>query len=175
MSKIMEEEVVDQACYSMNLEIGRLGFSLLQLVYGCSLFISGMSEGNMNTDEASDSEQVETMMRRQMMVREEFRKADSLDRMKRLMEIIFEYKDTSYETGDRVYIQDCITSRWDGSAIVKHHQGNEVNVTHRNSELSVSNTRVRPYDDEVVESEDNRSTGEQDQVELDEEKKTERG
>ena len=92
-----------------------------------------------------------------------------------MKERLYKYRATSYEPGDRVYIQDCITGRSYGPTIVKHHQGNEVNVTHRNSELSVSNTRVRPYDDEVVESEDNRSTGEQDQVELDEEKKTERG
>ena len=76
----------------------------------------------MNKDKVLHSELVEKIMRRQMRVREEFRKADSLDRMKRLMkERIYEYKDMSYEPGDRVYIQDCITSRWDGPAIVKHH------------------------------------------------------
>ena len=57
-----------------------------------------MSEGNINTDEASDSELVEEIMRRQMKVREEFRRADSLDRLKKLMkERLYEYKDMSYE------------------------------------------------------------------------------
>ena len=37
---------------------------------------------------------------------------------------------------------------------MKFHQGNEVKVTFERSELSVSNTRVRPYEDKVIESED---------------------
>ena len=92
MSKILEEdnsisieEAVDRACYSKNLEIGRLGFSPLQLAHGHSPFIPGMSEGDLNTDEVSDLELVEKIMRRQMKVREEFQKADSSDRLKRLM------------------------------------------------------------------------------------------
>ena len=71
-------------------------------------------------------------MRRQMKVREEFRRADSSDQLKKLMkERIYEYKDMSSEPGDRVYIQDSITGRWDGPATVKLHQGNEVNMTKR--------------------------------------------
>ena len=103
------EEAVDQACYSKNLEIGRLGFSLIQITHGHSPFIPGVSEGNMNTDEVSISELVEKIMRRQMKVREEFQKADSSDRLKRLMkERLYQQKDTIYEPGDSVYIQDCI-------------------------------------------------------------------
>ena len=80
-------------------------------------------------DEVSDSELVEKIMRRHMKVREEFRKADSSYRLKRLMkERLYQYKDTIYESGDRVYIQDRISGRWDRPAIVKFHQGNEVNV-----------------------------------------------
>ena len=81
-----------------------------------------------------------------------------------MKERIYKYKDMSYEPGDRVYIQDSITGRWDGPATVKLHQGNEVNMTHKNSELSVSNTRVRPYDDKVIESKDKKSMEEGDQV-----------
>ena len=81
-----------------------------------------------------------------------------------MKERIYEYKDMSYEPGDRVYIQDSITGRWDGPATVKLHQGNEVNMTHKNSELSVSNTRVRPYNDKVIESKDEKSIEEGDQV-----------
>ena len=52
-------------------------------------------------------ELVEKIMRRQMKVREEFQKADSSDQLKRLMkERLYQYKDTSYEPGDRAYIQD---------------------------------------------------------------------
>ena len=41
--------------------------------------------------------------------------SDSSDRLKKLMkERIYEYKDMSYEPGDRVYIQDSITGRWEG-------------------------------------------------------------
>ena len=81
---------------------------------------------------------------------------DSLDRLKKLKkERIYEYKDMSSEPGERVYIQDSITGRWDGPATVKLHQGNEVNMTNKNSELSVSNMRVRPYDDK--ESKDEKS------------------
>ena len=48
----------------------------------------------MNTDKVSDSEQVEKMMRRQMMVREEFLNAYSSDWMKRLMkERTYKYKE----------------------------------------------------------------------------------
>ena len=73
----------------------------------------------MNTDEISDSELMEKIMRRQMKVSKEFRKADSSDRLKRLMkERLYQYKDPIYEPGDRVYIQDCISGRWDGPAIV---------------------------------------------------------
>ena len=119
----------------------------------------------MNTGEVSDFKLVEKIRRRQMKVREEFRKADSSDRLKRLMkERIYKYKDTIYEPGDRVYIQHHITGRWDGPATVKLHQGNEANVTHKNSELSVSNTRVRPYNDKVIESKDKKSMKEGDQV-----------
>ena len=40
------------------------------------------------------------IMRRQMMVREKFRRTDSSDRMKRVMkERIYEYKDMIYEPG----------------------------------------------------------------------------
>ena len=92
-----------------------------------------------------------------------------------MKERIYEYKDMSYEPGDRVYIQDSITGRWDGPATVKLHQGNEVNMTHKNSELSVSNTRVRPYNDKVVESEDKKSMEEGDQVKSEEEKNREKG
>ena len=107
------EEAVDRACYSKNLEIGHLGFSPLQIAHGRSPFIPGVSEGNMNTDEVSDSELVEKIMRRQMKVREEFRKADSSDRLKRLMkERLYQYKDTIYEPGERVYIQDRIYGRF---------------------------------------------------------------
>merc|ERR1711997_1292126 len=82
-------------------------------------------------------------MRRQMKVREEFRKADSSDRLKRLMkERIYQYKDAVYEPGVKVYIQDRISGRWDGPAIVKIHQGNEVKVTFERSELSVSFTLI---------------------------------
>ena len=169
MLKIMEEdksisieEAVDRACYSKNLEIGRLGFSPIQIAHGRSPFIPGVSEGNLNTDEMSDSELVEKIMRRQMKVRAEFRKADSSDRLRRLMkERLYQYKDAVYEPGDRVYIQDRISGRWDGPAIVKFHQGNEVNVTFEHSELSVSNTRVRPYEDKVIESEEKQVPGEE--------------
>ena len=90
-----------------------------------------------------------------MEIRKEFRKADSSDRLKRLMkERIYKYKNIIYEPGERVYVQDRISSRWDGPAIVKSHQGNEVNVMHKQSELSVSNMRIRPYDNKVVESEE---------------------
>ena len=64
-----------------------------------------------------------------------------------------------------MYIQDCISGRWDGPAIVKFHQGNEVNIIYKHSELSVSNTRVRPYDDKVIESEEEQVTEEKDKVE----------
>ena len=119
MLKVLEEdksisigEAVDQACYSKNLEIRCLGFSSHPLAHGHSPFIPGVSEGNMNTDEVSDSELVEKIMRRQMKVREEFWKADSSDRLKRLMkERLYQYKDASYEPGDRVYIQDRISGR----------------------------------------------------------------
>ena len=149
------EEAVDRACYSKNLEIRHLGFSLIQLAYGCSPFIQGRSEGNMDTDKLSDYEIVERIMRRQMQIREDFRKADSSDRLKKLLkERIYAYKDTIYEPGDRVYVQDRISGRWDGPAIVKFHQGNKVNVMYKQSKLSVSNTRIRPYDDKVMESED---------------------
>ena len=84
--------------------------------------------------------------------------SDSSDRLKKLKkERIYEYKDMSSEPGERVYIQDSITGRWDGPATVKLHQGNEVNMTNKNSELSVSNMRVRPYDDKVIESKDKKS------------------
>ena len=84
--------------------------------------------------------------------------SDSSDRLKKLKkERIYEYKDMSSEPGERVYIQDSITGRWDGPATVKLHQGNEVNMTNKNSELSVSNMRVRPYDDKVIESKDEKS------------------
>ena len=69
-----------------------------------------------------------------MKVREEFRKADSSDRLKRLMkERLYQYKDTIYEPGDRIYMQDHISGRWDGPAIVKFHQGNDVNVMYKQS------------------------------------------
>ena len=91
--------------------------------------------------------------------------SDSSDRLKKLMkERIYEYKDMSSEPGDRVYIQDSITGRWDGPATVKLHQGNEVNMTNKNSELLVFNMRVRPYDDKVIESKDKKSIEEGDQV-----------
>ena len=91
--------------------------------------------------------------------------SDSSDRLKKLKkERIYEYKDMSSEPGDRVYIQDSITGRWDGPATVKLHQGNEVNMTNKNSELSVSNMRVRPYDDKVIESKDEKSIEKGDQV-----------
>ena len=74
-----------------------------------------------------------------------------------------------------MYIQDRISSRWDGPAKVKFHQGNEVNVMYKNSELSVSNTRVRPYDNKVIESEDKQSKEEEDKVESEGEKNMEEG
>ena len=64
-----------------------------------------------------------------------------------------------------MYIQDHISGRWDGPAIMKFHQWNEVNVTYKHSELSVSNTRVRPYNDKVIESEEEQSTEEEKKVE----------
>ena len=116
MLKVLEEdksisieEAVDRACYSKNIEIGRLGFSPFQIAHGRSPFIPGVSEGNLNTDEIPESELVEKIMKRQMKVREEFRKADSSDRLKRLMkERLYQYKDSVYEPGDKVYIQDRI-------------------------------------------------------------------
>ena len=167
---ISVEEAVDRACYSKNIEIGRLGFSPLQIAHGRSPFIPGVSEGNLNTDEIPESELVERIMKRQMKVREEFRKADSSDRLKRLMkERLYQYKDSVYEPGSKVYIQDRITGRWDGPAIVKFHQGNEVKVTMDRSELSVSNTRVRPYEDKVIESEEEADLDEKVNEEKDEE------
>ena len=81
-----------------------------------------------------------------------------MDRLKRLIkERLYQYKDASYEPGDRVYIQDRISGRWDGLATVKFHQGNEVNVMYKNSELSVSYTRVGLYNDKLIESEDKQS------------------
>ena len=94
---------MDRACYSKNLKIGHLGFSPIQIAYSPSSFILGISEGNMNMDELSDSEIVERIMRRQMQIKEEFRKADISDRLKKLpKERICMYKDTTYEPGDRV-------------------------------------------------------------------------
>ena len=86
--------------------------SPIQITHGYSSFILAISKGNMNTDAMSNSELVEKIMRRQMKIREEFRKGDSSDRLKRLMkERIYKYKDTIYEPGDRVYIQDHISGR----------------------------------------------------------------
>ena len=70
----------------------------------------------------------------------------------------------SSEPGDRVYIQDIINGRWDGPATVKLHQGNEVNMTNKNSELLVINMRVRPYNDKVIELKDEKSIEKGDQV-----------
>ena len=50
----------------------------------------------MNMDKLSDSKIVEKIMRRQMQVREDFRKSDSSDRLNKLLkERIYKYKDTT--------------------------------------------------------------------------------
>ena len=48
-------------------------------------------------------------------------------------------------------------------------------MTNKNSELSVSNTRVRPYDDKVIESKDKKSMEEGDQVDSEGENNIEEG
>ena len=92
-----------------------------------------------------------------------------------MKERIYEYKDMSYEPGDRVCIQDSITDRWDRPTTVKLHQVNEVNMTHKNSELSVSNTRVKPYNDKVIESKDEKSIEKGDQVDSERENNIKEG
>merc|ERR1712112_163146 len=102
--------------------------------------------------------------------------SDSSDRSKKLKkERIYKYKDMSSEPGERVYIHDSITGRWDRPATVKLHQGNEVNMTNKNSELSVSNMRVRPYDDKVIESKNKKSIEKGDLVDSEGENNMEEG
>ena len=153
--KISIEEALDRAVCAKNMEIGRLGFSPMQIAHGRSPFIPGISDGNINSDEVPDSELVNQIMERMRKTREEFRKADSSERLKKLMkERLYHYRDVAYEAGDKVYVQDRITGKWEGLAIVKCHQGSEVKIIKDKSEWAVSNIRVRPFEEEVIDSDD---------------------
>ena len=65
------EEALDRAVCAKNMEIGRLGFSPMQIAHGRSPFIPGISEGNFNSDEKSDSELVDQIMERMRKMRKD--------------------------------------------------------------------------------------------------------
>ena len=72
------QDAVNLACNARNVEIGPLGFSPQQLVYGEASVIPGITDGNISTDATiTESEAVRQHFRLSEEVKDAYRKADN--------------------------------------------------------------------------------------------------
>ena len=84
--KLSLQQAVDYACFARNNEIGPLGWSPHQIVYGQGSAIPGITDGNIATDlPISDSEAVFNHFRTQQEARKAFLEADSSMRIKKCL------------------------------------------------------------------------------------------
>ena len=148
--KMKTEEAVDQACYARNLEIGTLGYSPQQIMFGQGSAIPGIIEGDIATDEnITDSEAVRKHFKQMEEAREAFRIADSSKRIKHILKSnIPKYNDEFFEPGEKVYFQD-EKGKWCGPAEVRDQKGRTITLLwggkNKETELRRHQSMVQRY------------------------------
>ena len=108
-----------------NIEIGPDGFSPFRIMFGRSLWLPGISDGSLLTDdEAPKNDWIGKHFKLQEKTMVELRKAEADRKLKAaLKERIQPLMNTGYEKGDKIIFLDK-NDKWEGLATVKATEWN---------------------------------------------------
>ena len=157
VKKLMEEDrslklddALQHAIWARNMEIGRLGKSPYQVVFGKSPALPGFSDGNVLTDSVvTESDALRMHFERQEKVRVLYRQADSSRRLKDAEKSrIQPFHDQKYEKGDLIMFLDK-DDQWDGPAVVQGTESKTIFVSHNGTMKKVASCRARPWYDDI--------------------------
>ena len=130
-SKMKLEDALKHSVWARNLEIGRLGHSPYQVVFGRSPFLPGVSEGTIVTDECPTRENsVRNHFANQEKARVELRKADASVRLKEALKSRMQpSSNETYEHGDWILFLNK-EDKWDGPAMVVTKESQTLHILH---------------------------------------------
>ena len=143
------ENALQHSIWARNMEIGKLGRSPFQIVFGRAPGLPGFTDGNATTDSViTESDAVRAHFERQERVRLLYRQADSCRRLKDAEKSrIHPYHDAKYTPGDKIMFLDK-EDQWNGPAEVQGSESKTIFVTHNGTLKKVATCRSRPWFDE---------------------------
>ena len=99
-------EAVDMASWTHNTNIRVSGFTLLQVMTGKSVTITGLKTENLVTDSVSDDEMVRNIMERHYLLMKEFRMLEFSGKLRKALKTRMKgYEDVKIDAGDLVFYQ----------------------------------------------------------------------
>ena len=183
VKKILEEDknislktAVSLASWTHNTNVNVLGYDPMSLVTGKSVMYPGVTVGNLATDCAFSSENVQQIMERHKRVTEIFRQDEYSSKLKMAEKVRSRpYQNLKYQTGDTVFYQEKDNKVWLGPVKVQNQDGPNVWIYVNGDLKKVASCKVQPHfvhgleEEESVVIDDSPSSDKEDEITVSEE------
>ena len=145
-NKLSLKSAVSLASWAHNTNVNVLGYDPMSLVTGKSVTYPGVTTGNLATDCAFTSENIQRIMEGHKQVTELFRKDEYSAKLKLAEKArTRQYQNIVYQTGDTVFYQDKDSKTWLGPVKVQNQDGPNVWIYVNGDLKKVASCKVQPH------------------------------